>query len=209
MTIGERIKFLRDKAGLTQDELGQKIGTTKQTIFKYESGIVSNIPLDKLEQLAKALGANPAYLMGWEPSPSSSISGAFPYSPTRRIPILGRISAGLPLYAEQNIEGYTYIDLPGDAEYFGLIVRGDSMDAAGIKDGYTLIVRRQEDVENGDIAVVLVNGQDATVKRLYRTADMITLMPQSTNPAHMPQIYNAKDVEIRVQGKVVEVKFKP
>ena len=124
-----------------------------------------------------------------------------------RIPILGRISAGLPLYAEQHIEGYTVTDLNGGAEYFALIVRGDSMDALGIKDGYRIIVRRQEEVENGEVAVVMVGQDDATVKRFYASGSAVTLVPQSTNPGHQPQFYDTAKTPVKVIGKVVKVEF--
>ena len=65
MTIGERIRTAREAANLTQEELGRACGTTKQTIYKYENGIVSNIPLDRLELIAKAVGVNSAYIAGW------------------------------------------------------------------------------------------------------------------------------------------------
>lgn len=87
----------------------------------------------------------------------------------KRIPILGRIAAGVPIYAEENIEGYTYTDLNGGHEYFGLRVRGDSMDAAGIKDGYVVIVRRQDIVDNGQIAVCLIDGEEATHETIFPT----------------------------------------
>ena len=122
-----------------------------------------------------------------------------------RIPILGRISAGLPLYAEQHIEGYTVTDLNGGAEYFSLIVRGDSMNAIGICDGYRVLVRRQDEVENGQVAVVMVGDEDATVKRVYATGTTVTLMPQSTNPAHQPQIYDPAKTSVRIIGRVVRV----
>lgn len=124
-----------------------------------------------------------------------------------RIPILGRISAGLPLYAEQHIEGYTVTDLNGGAEYFALIVRGDSMDALGIKDGYRIIVRRQEEVENGEVAVVMVGQDDATVKRFYASGSAVTLVPQSTNPEHQPQFYDTAKTPVKVIGKVIKVEF--
>lgn len=134
---------------------------------------------------------------------------AIPFDPANghRIPILGRISAGLPLYAEQHIEGYTLTDLNGGAEYFALRVHGDSMNAIGINDGYLIIVRRQEEVENGEVAVILVGDEDATVKRFYSTESTVTLMPQSTNPIHGPQIYDLQSTDIKVLGKVIEVKF--
>lgn len=125
----------------------------------------------------------------------------------QRIPILGRISAGLPIYAEQNIEGYTLTDLNYGAEYFALRVSGDSMNAIGINDGYLIIVRRQERVENGEVAVVMVGDEDATVKRFYATDSTVTLMPQSTNPIHQPQIYDLHHTRIKVLGKAVKVEF--
>lgn len=171
-----------------------------------------------LPQIAEALGTTTEYVLtGNGPKQKKAVSEsdtALPKGAERidlgtfhRIPILGRISAGLPLYAEQHIEGYTLTDLNGGAEYFALRVSGDSMNAARIQDGDILIVRRQEEVENGEVAVVMVGDEDATVKRFYATGDTVTLMPQSTNPEHHPQIYDATKTRIRVIGKVVKVEF--
>ena len=113
------------------------------------------------------------------------------------------------MYADEYIEGYTYTDLNGGYEYFGLKVRGDSMDAAGIKDGYTVIVRRQDTVDNGQIAVVLINGEDATLKRFSQNGNIVTLMPQSTNPIHQPFIFDLKDTHVDILGLVVRVEFSP
>ena len=121
----------------------------------------------------------------------------------KMIPVLGQISAGLPLYAEENIEYYISTDVVGDGEYFALKVKGDSMNAARIYDGDVLIVRQQDIVEDNDIAVVLVNGDEATVKRWHRDGKYVILIPQSTNPAHTTQIYDPEQVNIKVLGKVV------
>ena len=205
MTTGERIRALRQAAKLSQEELGARIGVQKAAIHKYETGLVVNLKKSTLEKLAQALHTTPAYLLGLE-DPGLAPS-AHPYHPNRSIPILGRISAGLPLYAEQNIEGYTFTDLNGGAEYFALRVSGDSMNAMGINDGYLIIVRRQDEVENGEVAVVMVGEEDATVKRFYATGSTVTLMPQSTNPVHQPQIYDLRKTPIKVLGKVVKVEF--
>ena len=125
------------------------------------------------------------------------------FVPTHRIPILGRVAAGLPMYAEENIEGYTFAVLPPGGEYFGLRVKGDSMSAARIFDGDIIVVRKQEIVENGEIAVVIVNGDDATVKKFYREGNIVTLSPCSFNPVHQTQIYDTGKIEVRVVGKVV------
>ncbi len=205
MTTGQRIRQLRLAAKLSQEELGAMVGVRKAAIHKYETGLVVNLKQVTVERLAAALGTTPAYLLGLEQPPLPS--GALPYHPTQRIPILGRISAGLPIYAEQNIEDYTVTDLNGGAEYFALRVSGDSMNAIGINDGYLIIVRRQDQVENGEVAVVLVDNEDATVKRFYATDSTVTLMPQSTNPIHQPQIYDLHKTSVRVLGKVVKVEF--
>ena len=167
-------------------------------------------------KLADHFGISPEALTG-STGPAQKKSSVYPVSVLPKdavlidqdafhtIPILGRISAGLPLYAEQHIAGYTVTALNGGAEYFALRVRGDSMDAMGIRDGYTIIVRLQDEVENGQVAVVMVGDDDATVKRFYANGSTVTLMPQSTNPAHQPQIYDTAKTSIKVIGRVVEV----
>ncbi|MDD3394520.1 MAG: S24 family peptidase [Anaerotignum sp.] len=122
----------------------------------------------------------------------------------KKIPVYGVIAAGLPIYAEEQIEGYVHTDLNGGAEYFGLRVKGDSMNAARIWDGDIIIVRKQPCVENGEIAVVLVDGENATVKKFYKEGNRITLVPASTNPEHTTQFYNLRDTEIKVLGRVVK-----
>ncbi|MBQ3180815.1 MAG: helix-turn-helix domain-containing protein [Firmicutes bacterium] len=197
MSIGSNIKKRRRELGLTLEELSGAVGVSRQTLSRYETGVIANIPPDKVERLAAALSVTPAALMGWQ-QPELQ-----PYEPTRTIPILGRIAAGLPLYADEHIEGYVTTDLSGGDEYFALRVKGDSMDAAHIFDGNVLIIRKQDMVENGEIAVVMIDGDDATVKRFYCCGDTVTLMPQSTNPAHLPQIYDMSRTSVRVLGKVV------
>ena len=131
----------------------------------------------------------------------------YPYNPTKKIPILGRISAGLPLYAEEQLEGYTYTELNNGYEYFALRVCGDSMNAARMQSGDLIIVRKQNMVDNGQIAVVMVDDEDATVKRFYCDKNIVTLQPQSTNPIHRPQIYDVTKTHIRIIGLVVEIKI--
>ena len=209
MGIGENIRHQRHAMRLTLEEVADQVGISRQTMSRYETGIIANIPSDKIELLAKALKTTPSALMGWE-SPAPLPAGAIPidFSKYHQIPILGHISAGLPLYADEHIEGYTLTDLNGGAEYFALRVHGDSMNASRINEGDIIIVRRQEEVEQGEVAVVLVDGENATVKRFYATDSTVTLMPQSTNPAHTPQIYDLHKTNIRVLGKVVKVEFK-
>jgi repressor LexA len=128
---------------------------------------------------------------------------AFPINPTHKIPLLGQIAAGSPIYADENVEGYIWTDHNHGAEYFGLRVRGDSMNAAGIRPNDIVIVRRQDMVEEGDIAVVLVD-DSATIKRYRQEGKTVILSPQSTNPENRVQIYSLKEHIIKVLGKVVE-----
>lgn len=209
METHENIKALREKQGLSQEALAQRTGyKDRSSIAKIEAGLV-DLTQSKIAAFAKALNVTPANLMGIADDPLYLPSDAIPidFLEYHRIPILGRISAGLPLYAEEHIEGYTITDLNGGAEYFALRVHGDSMNAAGINDGYLIIVRRQEEVEQGEIAVVIVGTDDATVKRFYSSDSTVTLMPQSTNPEHKPQVYDLSKTVIRVLGKVVKVEF--
>lgn len=217
MDIVDRLFFLVDEKYKEQKEFAQDIGVHPTRISEWRKR-KSQSYQKYLPQIAEALNTTTEYLLtGNGPKQKRAVSEsdtALPKGAERidldtfhRIPILGRISAGLPLYAEQHIEGYTLTDLNGGAEYFALRVSGDSMNAARIQDGDILIVRRQEEVENGEVAVVMVGDEDATVKRFYATGSTVTLMPQSTNPTHQPQIYDTTTTPIRVIGKVVEVKI--
>ena len=208
MALAQNIRYLRRKQGWSQDILAEKLGyKSYTTIQKWESG-VSEPPLKVVHKLAKIFNVDIDLLtkgnLEYDSVMNPNIQNVSIeiYNPTHRIPILGRISAGLPLYADEHVEGYTYTELNGGAEYFALKVTGDSMTAARIYDGDTLIVRRQDCVENGQIAVVIVGDDEATVKRFYKNDNQITLMPQSTNPVHQPQIYDASSTRIRVIGLV-------
>lgn len=205
MKIGDKIKMLRKQKGLTQTELGEKLGVKTNAVSKWECGRVEDIPMSKVKAMSALFDVPPSFLIDDNQLPSNAIP--LDLQSQHRIPILGRIAAGMPLYAEQNIEGYTLTDLNGGAEYFALRVSGDSMNAIGINDGYLIIVRRQEEVENGEIAVVMVGDEDATVKRFYASDNMVTLLPQSTNPVHKPQIYDISKTKIQVLGRVVKCEF--
>lgn len=165
------------------------------------------LDLTDINEIAKRLNVTVSWLMGEDSQEITVPSIGTPYNPViHKIPILGRIAAGLPLYAEEHIEGYTYTEHNGGAEYFALRVKGDSMNAALINDGSLIIVRRQPEVENGQIAVVRVEKDDATVKRFRQDGDTVQLIPQSYNPTHQTQIYDLKNTNIEIIGKVVECK---
>lgn len=121
------------------------------------------------------------------------------------IPVLGTIKAGYDLYADQQVIDFKPISRNdvSDGEYFYLIVKGDSMIDEGIKEGYRVLVRRQDYVENGKIGVVLLNGDEATLKRVFYQDDMVIL--QAANPSIPPRVLPID--EVRIQGQVTKVEF--
>ena len=203
MTIGEKIKMQRKSLGLTQTELGAKLGVQKNAVSKWECGRVDDIPSSKIKVMAQLFGVQPSYLID-DKDALPADAAPVDFSTLKRIPILGQISAGLPLYAEQNIEGYTYTDLNHGGEYFALRVRGDSMNAARIYENDLLIVRKQDTAEDGEIVVAMVGDDEATVKYWHRRGNVVMLEPKSTNPIHQMQIYDLSETKIRIIGKVVQ-----
>lgn len=169
---------------------------------------------EMLKKLADFFNVSTDYLLGREaPAPDyewMKAHGEYPYNPkVKKIPVLGYVSAGLPIYAEEHIEGYTYTEIENDGfEYFALKVTGHSMNAARINDGDIVIVRVQPTCENGDIVVVRVDNEDATVKRFNRLGNIVQLIPQSFNPEYQIQEYDLKKTKIDIVGKVVECKIK-
>lgn len=207
-TFAERLKEALKNNNMSAAELCRLTNTPESVMSQYKSGKYV-AKQKRLDNYANILKVSIPWLMG-EDVPMNVISmpnEATPYNPVmHRIPILGYISAGLPIYADEHIEDYTYTDLNGGAEYFALRVKGDSMNAVNIPEGSVLIVRRQSTVENGEIAVVRVNEDNATVKRFKQEKNIVTLIPQSYNPKHEVQIYDLKKDKIDIVGKVMECK---
>ena len=199
--ISERLKQEIENRGLSYGKLAELTGLPKSSLQRYATGSTPKIPMTAIEKIETALHIQKGTLMGWTSDVATSEAPA-----VHKIPVLGQIAAGLPLYAAEHIEGYTYTTLNGGAEYFALKVKGDSMTAAGIKDGDTITVRRQPEVGNGEIAVIRVNKENATVKRFKKDGNTVQLIPQSFNPEHQIQIYDLKTTDIEIIGKVVECK---
>lgn len=206
MTFYERLQICCNNSNTTVTALLKSVGLSSSKGTAWKNGSLPKA--DVLYKIASALHTTPAYLMGETDEPAPLPSGAWAADMGNVAPLLGTVRAGLPMYAEENIEGYIPIMQTDGAKYFWLRVRGDSMNAAGIAEGDEILVRQQPEVENGQIAVVLVNGNEATVKRFSRTGNMVTLTPQSFNPVHQTQLYNTDDVPISVVGLVVECRKK-
>lgn len=205
--IGKKIKLLRIEKGMTQEQLAKYINSTKQAVFKYENGIITNIPMDKVEIIARVLGVTPSYIMGWEERTSQpsidifKLDNIFPIS-TQKIPLLGSVACGEPIYAEEDKESYIVLGTNIQAD-FCLKAKGDSMIGARIHDGDLVFVRKQEMVDNGEIAVVLI-GDEATLKRVYYYPESQKLMLQAENPSYAPFMYVGEELnQIRILGKAV------
>lgn len=201
MSIGTRMKERRLQLKKTLEEVGSIVGVSKATIQRYEKGAITNIPSDKIEKIAKALSTTPAFLMGWEENHM--------HSKGIRIPILGRVVAGIPIEAITDIEGYEEITpkMASLGEYFALRIKGHSMEPQ-ILDNDVVICKCQSDVESGDIAIILVNGDEATCKQIKKSPDGVTLI--GFNPlVYPPHFYSNKEIEelpVNVIGKVVELR---
>ncbi len=205
MGMAERIKERRVFMGLTQEELGSRLGLQKSAIAKYENGRVENIKRSVIADMATVLNCSPAYLMGWDAQPTMT-----PKKKGVSIPVLGRVAAGLPMEAIENIIDMEEIseEMAAKGNFFGLQIRGHSMEPRMVE-GDVVIVLKQEDAETGDIVVATVNGTDATCKRLKKYRDGIELIP--INPSYDPMFYTYEEVEnkpVKIIGKVVELRAK-
>ena len=200
--LSDMLTYLRKRKGLSQQELANTLKISRSAIGMYETG-KREPDLETLEVFADFYNVDMNTLTGKAPVKKQTnklpdTAAPVDFSHLKRIPILGRIAAGAPIYAEENIEGYTFTDLNGGAEYFALRVRGDSMIEAGIFDGDKVVVRPQQTAENGEIVVALL-GDSATVKRLRRRGGEVWLMPE--NPAYDP----IDGREAQILGKVKAV----
>ena len=200
--FNDRLRALRAKSGISQSEIAKKIYISQPAYAKYELGTSTPNP-ETLAAIAGILGCSTDYLLGKAPTPNGDRY--------IHIPVLGRVAAGIPIDAIEEIIDWEDISaemVTGGAEYFGLQIKGDSMEPK-ISDGDIVIVRKQPDVESGEIAVVLVNGDDATVKRVKKSTAGITLI--ANNPAYDPMFYSNEDIEempVAILGRVVELRAK-
>ena len=190
----------REQLGITQTALADMIGESKQTIYKYESGVVSNIPSDKIEAIANALDVSPAWICGWEQGSETPIPSGFdPLPDMEEIPLVGRIACGEPITAKENLEGNVSAPAMWHAT-FALICKGDSMEPT-ICDGDLVAIKKGVQIENGQIAAVRI-GDEATLKRVYIHKDYIELRPE--NPAYTSIILRKEEIsEVAIEGLAV------
>ena len=194
MSFSKNIRALRYANHLSQAQLAESLGYRSfTTIQKWEDG-TSSPSYAVLEKLSEIFKTTPAKLMSDEAS----------YAP-----VLGIVAGGSPIYANQEVLGYEAVslDLPSGSEYFYLKVVGDSMKDARILPGDLLYVHAQENLDNGQIGVILVD-DEATVKRFYQENGIVTLKPE--NPSFKPLVFDEKEFkqhQVKILGKVIANKI--
>ena len=199
--LSHNLKRLRRERKLSLEDVATALGTSRQTVCRYENGVISNIPQDKIVVMAKLLNVSPAELMGWEDSAAQNRARDADIS-AKQLPILGQISCGQPIYASQENESYICVGKDVDAD-FCLMAHGDSMTGARIFDGDIVFIRSQSSVDNGEIAAVIIN-DEATLKRVYYYPENEKLILSPENPKYAPIVYIGSELEgIKIIGKAV------
>lgn len=191
-------KKKRKELKLRYEDLAQKAGISKRSVEDIFRGYTTKPRIDTVEAIERALGLNRPQIQK-----DPVIKDKVELNDMYPVPLLGSVVAGLPIEAQEDLEGYIYISFRPKEEYFALRVHGDSMINAGIQDGSILVVHKQETAENGEVIVAMLNGEQ-TVKRLKLVGEMTFLWPE--NPAYDPIPVSAKDSFI-ILGRVVEVRF--
>ena len=212
MTTGERLKALRKERGYSQEDVAKMLGIGRTTYLKYESG--ENKPSRKLKELASLFGVTTDYLLGRDSAPAARPAASESARKKGvRIPVLGHVVAGIPIEAVQEYDDWEEIpeEMARRGEYFALRVTGDSMKPV-ICNGDVIIVRIQPDVDTEQIAVVGVNGNEATVKKIIKDPHRhgITLYGYNAE-VYQPTFYSEEEIEtlpVTIYGLVVEARHK-
>lgn len=205
-SCSERLSQALSIKNITQTELCKRTGIPKSAMSQYIKGNFEP-KQDRIYLIAKALNISEAWLMGYDVSmhreENTKKSGI-------KVPVLGLVRAGIPMDAVEYIIDYEEIseDMARQGEFFGLQIKGNSMEPR-ITEGDVVIVRKQPDVESGEIAIVLINGDEATIKKVQKFNGGINLIP--SNPAYDVMTYTNEQIEklpVRILGKVVELRAK-
>ncbi len=205
-----RIKALRKAKNIKQIELCKYLGIVQGTLSGWENEKYEP-DLNSLKKMSEFFGVSIDYLLGVEETPEiqeyeipdEELTGI------RTVPVLGDVAGGIPIDMIEDIQGYEQLkegEYSKNGRYFALKIKGDSMDTL-IPDGATVIVKQQPSVDNGEIAVVAVNGYEATCKKVFFQNNGILLQP--INPAYEPMFYSNEQIElepIKILGKVIEVR---
>lgn len=199
MNIGDIMRTRRQELGLTLEEVGDYVGVGKSTVRKWEHGDIENMKRDKIALLSKILKLSPLTFITGEVEYGTP-DNIIPLPKMKKVPLLGTIACGEPILATENIEALINADKDLNAD-FALRCKGNSMINARIFDGDIVYIREQPDVEDGEIAAVLI-GEEATLKRVYKYPSKVVLRPE--NPLYDDMIYSKEEMnEVRILGKAV------
>lgn len=202
------IRILRKQHGMTQNELADRLHVHQTAVSQWEKG--RTVPdIEQMKEMAVLFGVTMECIADAQDIHAGESTNLHRTRGTR-IPVLGNVAAGIPLEAITDIDDYEEIseDMAASGEYVALKIHGSSMEPRML-DGDVVIVRLQDTIETGDTAIVIVNGDEATCKRIKKTQDGIILI--SNNPEYEPMFYTNKQIEelpVRVFGKVVELRAK-
>ena len=208
--IGNRIRDLRNENSLTQKQLGEMVNKSESTVRMWELGY-SEPDIDTLGILSNIFSVRIDYITGKEKEHTFdifSIDGITPVK-TKKLPVLGSVACGEPIFAQEEYQGYISVDEDIKAD-FCLLAKGNSMINAGIKDGSIVFVKKQPTVDNGQIAVVLIE-DEATLKRVYFDEINKRLILNPCNDAYSPIIIDNEQLktgQIRILGKAIACQFK-
>lgn len=206
--MANRIKELRTSQGMTLEQVAEKVGVGKSTVRKWETGMIANMRRDKIAALAKALNTTPMYLMGWSDEPEekpkldlSKFDNIYPVK-LKKFPLLGEIACGKPIFANEDRESYVLAGSDIHAD-FCLRAKGDSMINARILDGDIVFIRKQDMVDNGEIAAVAI-GDDVTLKRVVYYPEQNLLILKAENSKYQDMIYAQDQLDqVYILGKAI------
>ena len=194
-----RLRELRKSRNMTQPQLAQLLGIAKSTVSMYENGR-REPDLETLEAIADIFNVDLNSLAS-KKERSVIPNGFYPVPSTSKRPRLGVISCGNPIDTPENFDGYDDVPDMFDCD-FTLVCEGDSMIGARICDGDIVYIKQQPTIENGQIAAVLIDGEEKLLKRVYITEESIIL--QAENPTYPPRSYHKEDMNrVSIIGKVV------
>lgn len=206
--FGEILKDLRKKQGMSQDDLARVLGISKSTVGMYEQGKRSPHSDDILKGIATYFGVSIDYLKGFAPQNSGISFDDFEKFGLRKIstknfPILGKIACGKPIMCDE--EYNASVEASGDIDAdFCVVAEGDSMINARILSGDIVFIREQSIVENGEIAAIIVNDDEVTLKRFYYYPENERVILQAENPKYQPMVFEKEELNhIRVLGKAI------
>lgn len=201
MTKEKDLKRLMEIKSGSVKAFSEEVGLAYTTVRSILERGVFNAKVENVIKICKGLDIKPEDLMGIE---KPKVESPIDTLPVKKIPVVSKISAGLPIYSEENLIDYIYFatdKIDSDKEEFALRVSGDSMDKI-FQEGDVVVIEKDSTVENGQLGVVMINGYNATVKRIRYNNDQIILIPESNNPNHYPQVYGVND-EVKIVGRVV------